>query len=164
MSKTLRPNLSPHRKDCRTIVQLQIIFSVDNIQVKRDVQTCAYPIQRICNPWHQLWAPCYCVMQLFCPQPPWGEVREAGRSCYYGPSHLEEKKKKKNRKHAIAHTGLLSRCHKNLESITWQMAERGSSQWDGSLQPAWQMPGGCSYSGMQAATAPSHQPWQSLLL
>lgn len=84
-----------------------------------------------------------------------GEVTEADRSCYYGPSHLEEQKN--SRKHAIAYTGLLSRCHKSLESITWQMAERGSSQWDGSLQPAWQMPGGCSYSGMQATTAPSHQ-------
>lgn len=38
--------------------------------------------------------------------------------------------------------GLLSGCHENLESNACQTVGIGSSQWDGSLQPGWQMPGG----------------------
>lgn len=38
--------------------------------------------------------------------------------------------------------GLLSGSHKNLESSANQTAEIGRSQWDESLQPGWQMPGG----------------------
>lgn len=58
--------------------------------------------------------------------------------------------------------GLLSGCHESLESSACQTARVGRSQWDGSWQPGWQMPGGlqlfwdssCSCSFTQALPAP----------
>lgn len=93
-----------------------------------------------------------------------GEVRQDGGS----PRKVAIMIPVEWRKQPACHStqgGLLSGCHKNLESSACQTARMGRGQRDGSLQPGRQMPGGlqlfwassCTYSLTQALPVPQPQ-------
>ena len=83
----------------------------------------------------------HCLKLPPSPQPSGGEVRQDGGSPRRVAIMIPAEWRKKPACHSTQ-GGLLSGCHKNLESSACQTARMGRSQRDGSLQPGRQMPGG----------------------